>query len=49
LVELGFMSSARDLANLTDPAWRRGTAEALAAGILAWVEADALAQAAPAP
>jgi len=49
LVELGFMSSARDLANLTDPAWRRGTAEALAAGILAWVEADALAQVAPAP
>lgn len=41
LVELGFLSSARDRKNLADPAWRARMAEALAAGILDWAAADA--------
>ena len=41
LVEIGFLSSKRDLQNLGDPIWRRGMAEGMARGILAWRDADA--------
>lgn len=41
LVEIGFLSSKRDLANLRDPIWRSGMAGGVAAGILAWRDADA--------
>ena len=40
LVEIGFLSSDRDLANLGDPIWRRGMAEGMAKGVLAWRDAD---------
>ena len=40
LVELGFMSSDRDLARLTDPAWRARMAEALLEGLAAWAAED---------
>lgn len=43
LLELGFMSSPRDLANLTDPAWRASMAEALRDGLEAWRDRDAAA------
>jgi N-acetylmuramoyl-L-alanine amidase len=41
LLELGFMSSDADLANLRDPAWRARMADAVVAGVEAWAEADA--------
>jgi N-acetylmuramoyl-L-alanine amidase len=41
LVELGFLSSARDFRRLTDPDWRTRMAKALAAGIRAWAAEDA--------
>lgn len=41
LIELGFMSSAADLARLQDPAWRAEMAEALRQGIVTWAEAEA--------
>ncbi|MDT8855888.1 N-acetylmuramoyl-L-alanine amidase [Paracoccaceae bacterium Fryx2] len=41
LLELGFMSSARDLARLTDPAWRARMALALRDGLKAWAAEDA--------
>ena len=41
LVELGFMSSDRDLARLTDPDWRATMAAALRDGIIAWAAEDA--------
>lgn len=41
LMEVGFMSSERDLANLQDPAWRARMAEALMNGLSAWVEEEA--------
>jgi N-acetylmuramoyl-L-alanine amidase len=41
LVELGFLSSARDFRRLTDPDWRTRMARALAAGIRAWAAEDA--------
>ena len=41
LVEVGFLSDARDLANLRDPIWRAVMVEALANGILAWRDTDA--------
>ncbi|MBN2630626.1 MAG: N-acetylmuramoyl-L-alanine amidase [Rhodobacteraceae bacterium] len=41
LVELGFLSSARDLARLTDPDWRARMALALRDGISAWAAEDA--------
>lgn len=41
LVELGFMSSARDLARLQDPAWRARMATALRDGLKAWAAEDA--------
>lgn len=40
LVEVGFLSDDRDLANLRDPVWRGGMVEALANGILAWRDID---------
>ncbi|MBK0328354.1 N-acetylmuramoyl-L-alanine amidase [Rhodobacteraceae bacterium F11138] len=41
LVEIGFLSSPRDLANLRDPAWRGGMARGIRDGLLAWRQADA--------
>lgn len=40
LVELGFMSSPRDLANLSDPDWTLRMAEALADALELWHERD---------
>ncbi|WP_417837757.1 N-acetylmuramoyl-L-alanine amidase [Tritonibacter scottomollicae] len=40
LIELGFMSSPRDLDLLTDPAWQARTAQSILNGLLAWREAD---------
>ena len=42
LVELGFLSSARDLARLTDPDWRARMAAALRDGLTAWAAEDAV-------
>lgn len=42
LVELGFLSSARDLARLTDPEWRGRMTAALRDGLLAWAAEDAV-------
>ncbi len=36
LVEIGFLSSDRDLANLQNPAWRRQTAAAMLKGLIDW-------------
>jgi len=41
LIEIGFMSSTRDLARLTDPDWRARMARALVAGIGAWAAGEA--------
>jgi N-acetylmuramoyl-L-alanine amidase len=41
LLELGFMSSARDLRRLIDPAWRARMAQAIRVGLLAWAAEDA--------
>ncbi len=41
LLELGFMSSERDLARLTDPAWRGRMAAAVRDGLVAWTSEDA--------
>lgn len=41
LIELGFLSSARDLDRLQDGAWRARMAEALRQGVLAWAEEEA--------
>ena len=41
LVELGFMSSARDLARLIDPDWRAKMALAMRDGLKAWAAEDA--------
>jgi N-acetylmuramoyl-L-alanine amidase len=41
LLELGFLSSERDLARLTDPKWRARLAKALQAGLAAWAVEDA--------
>ncbi|GFE50299.1 N-acetylmuramoyl-L-alanine amidase [Roseobacter cerasinus] len=40
LVEVGFLSSPRDLANLRDPVWRAAMVDGLVAAILAWRDAD---------
>ncbi len=40
LIEIGFLSSPRDLANLRDPVWRAVMAAAMSDGILAWRAAD---------
>lgn len=41
LVEIGFLSSARDRKNLADPVWRATIAAGIADAILAWRDADA--------
>lgn len=41
LVEVGFLSSKRDLDNLRDPVWRAGMVNGIAQAILAWRNADA--------
>jgi N-acetylmuramoyl-L-alanine amidase len=41
LVEVGFMSSPRDLARLQDPAWRTEMAAAITAGLRDWAAEDA--------
>jgi N-acetylmuramoyl-L-alanine amidase len=45
LVELGFMSSPRDLAKLRDPNWRAQMAVAMADGLEAWLLEDQALQA----
>lgn len=42
LLELGFLSSERDQKRLTDPEWRMTMQGAIAAGLKAWAEAEAL-------
>ncbi len=41
LVELGFLSSKRDLARLSDPEWRAKMASALRDGLALWADEDA--------
>ncbi len=41
LVEVGFLSSKRDLENLRDPAWRARIIDGIVDGILQWRDADA--------
>ena len=40
LVELGFMSSPRDLERLADPDWRRGMARAIRVALENWIHSD---------
>ena len=47
LLELGFMSSDRDFARLSDPDWRATMAQALRDGLLAWGKDDAARTALP--
>lgn len=42
LVEVGFLSSARDLANLRDPVWRAVMVNAMVDAILGWRDSDAV-------
>ena len=42
LLEVGFLSSKRDLQNLRDPAWRARKAEAIRDGLTQWVAEDAV-------
>ena len=46
LLELGFLSSEADRRNLADPAWRARMADAVAAAVGAWAEADRAARSA---
>jgi len=46
LIELGFLSSARDLRRLTDPEWRARMAGAIRDGLLVWADEDAALRAA---
>lgn len=41
LIEIGFLSSPRDLKNLQDPDWRAGMAQGIRNGLVAWADADA--------
>lgn len=41
LLEVGFLSSPRDLQNLRDPAWRANMAEAVTQGLILWLAEDA--------
>ena len=41
LIEIGFLSSPRDLRNLQDPAWRAHIAEGIRDGLQLWMRADA--------
>ncbi|MGR3711530.1 MAG: N-acetylmuramoyl-L-alanine amidase [Shimia sp.] len=45
LIELGFMSSERDLNNLRDPGWRASMASGIRDGLQAWVIEDKAAKA----
>lgn len=45
LIEVGFLSSPRDLRNLRNPAWRARMAEGIRAGLDAWRRDDAAAKA----
>lgn len=47
LVELGFLSSAKDLAQLRDPNWRNQMAAALRDGLLTWAQQDRALQSLP--
>lgn len=40
LIELGFLSSERDLANLRDPEWRAGMAQAITEALITWRAQD---------
>ena len=40
LLELGFLSSDSDRANLTDPSWRARMADAIKTGVLEWAAAE---------
>lgn len=40
LIEIGFLSSKRDLANISDPVWRQQMAEGIAQGVLDWRDED---------
>jgi len=42
LLEVGFLSSPRDLRNLRDPDWRQRMAEAIRDGLSLWVAEDAI-------
>ena len=44
LIELGFLSSARDLARLTDEKWRARMAGAIRDGVMIWAQEDAALQ-----
>jgi N-acetylmuramoyl-L-alanine amidase len=44
LIELGFMSSPKDLERLTDPEWRAGMARAIRVGLEDWRRNDELRQ-----
>lgn len=41
LLEIGFLSSARDHARMTDPAWRARLARAIVTGLQSWASEDA--------
>jgi N-acetylmuramoyl-L-alanine amidase len=45
LIEIGFLSSPRDLKNLQDRAWRAGMAEGIRSGLQAWRRSDAASRA----
>jgi N-acetylmuramoyl-L-alanine amidase len=40
LLEIGFLSSPRDLKNLQDPAWRQSMAEGIRDGLQLWLQED---------
>ena len=43
LIEIGFLSSARDLKNLKDPEWRAQAARGVLSGLIEWrIRDDAL-------
>lgn len=44
LIELGFLSSSRDLARLTDKTWRAKMAEAIRDALLIWTQEDKVLQ-----
>jgi N-acetylmuramoyl-L-alanine amidase len=47
LLELGFLSSAGDMARLSDAEWRQSMAQAIRDGLKAWAEDDAARAALP--
>jgi N-acetylmuramoyl-L-alanine amidase len=49
LLELGFLSSDRDYARLSDPKWRATMAEAVLRAMVTWSEEDAALRAAANP